>query len=177
MSKEVIKFKCGHEVEVWVSPYKGESEEHWRERQEGNLCPDCYREFKWNEKVSDAKRWSEKYKFPELSGTDKQIDYAWLARWEKFFHIKEELYYLNQELNLTREELRDFYTWLFWNGSKAGSAKFWLDNKNTSLSTLYKLYLTRDAHEEEQEPEPEIETETIYPEKQTTNVVAGLIGS
>ena len=56
MSKEVIKFKCGHEVEVWVSPYKGETEEHWRERQEGNLCPDCYREFKWQEKVSDAKR-------------------------------------------------------------------------------------------------------------------------
>lgn len=170
MSREIIKFRCGHEAEVWVAPYKGETEEHWRERQENNLCPDCYREFKWQEKVSDAKRWSEKYKFPELSGTEKQIEYAWLARWNRFFHIKEELYRLKNELDLTDKDVKDFYGWLFWTGSKAGISKFWLDNKSTSIDTLYKMYLTRDAHEEK--PEPEIQTESIYPEKQTTDVIA-----
>lgn len=170
MSKEVIKFKCGHEVEVWVSPYKGETEEHWRERQEGNLCPDCYREFKRQEKVSDAKRWSEKYEFPELSGTDKQIEYAWVTRWEKFFHIEEELYSLKNELDLNGKEVGEFYDWLFWDGKQASKAKFWLDNKNTDINTLYKMYLSRDAHEEE--PEPEIKTETLYPENQKTDVVA-----
>ncbi len=145
MSKQTVRFRCGHELEVAIRPYKGETEEHWLQRQEGNLCPECYREAKWQEEIAAAKKAAKTENFPELEGTEKQIDYAYVIRSKKNATIEESL----AMIGLSGEEAACFDDWLFWDGKHANQAKFWIDNKNKSIKYLYELYLAQKENKTE----------------------------
>lgn len=111
MSKEVIKYRCGHSVETEIFPpmknFHGKMKrnyfdgwQEWRIAQlEKESCPMCYekeRKEKIEKENKEAQEETQKRNLPQLTGSEKQIAWATTIR----IHTLE---YVEEFLNKKRE--------------------------------------------------------------------------
>lgn len=76
MAKYDVTYSCGHTATIQFYGPSAERERKiaWMERE--GLCPECYREWQRDENARKAKEALEDIILPELTGTEKQIEYA-----------------------------------------------------------------------------------------------------
>lgn len=143
---------CGEKYsrETYTSTSSKQSKEYWRER-EGTVfgqCYDCYKK----EKEEKKQKAMEEASLPELTGSEKQIEWATKIRFQKY---EESRPYMKDGKGLTMKGL-ETYDRLF----GMSEAKFWIDNRDKQFRELMNMVAAMMPAEIETEIKAEEEKES-----------------
>lgn len=159
MEKYTVKMGCGHESTVSLSGTQKECEDTIAYLERCGLCPQCYREGlewqsdKWEVKKKKALFNATKNNLPELTGTEKQVEWAMVIRNTFFTAFLRALYkyQIQAEENGISEEKKNIiledlaYIKKFF-ASKTDS-RYWIVHRNSVLSYMISNSITRLADE------------------------------
>lgn len=155
---------------------------YWRSK-EGEvygLCEKCYKEKKENEKIKkakEAKEISKEYELPELSGTERQVNWAIQIRLEILSKLNEhkekleekaKIYSFNNVLKLYKDKkYEDFIDWFMINKTKAS---FYIENRDffVKIDDVVKEFYDG-IEKKDNNYKDVIEESIVYPQNAITN--------
>lgn len=167
--KKVV-YSCGHEGLLYVSGKSADKQEkiEWAERD--GICPACYAKMKHEEREEARKEEAQKNGFPELSGSEKQINWANEIRSRFFRDLTNAIQgvKINDKIQAQIDESMEMFR-------NVNEARFWIDNRENAVSFLKMLnayenwkldHLRETSQQEESEAENEAKKEsTLVPER------------
>ena len=165
-----VKYSCGHEGLLYVSGNSADKQEkiEWAERD--GICPACYTQMKREEREEARKEEAQKNGFPELSGSEKQINWANEIRSRFFRDLTNAIQgvKINDKIQAQIDESMEMFR-------NVNEARFWIDNRENAVSFLKMLnayenwkldHLRETSQQEESEAENEAKKEsTLVPER------------
>ena len=165
-----VKYSCGHEGLLYVSGKSADKQEkiEWAERD--GICPACYAKMKREEREESRKEEAQVNGFPELSGSEKQINWANEIRSRFFRDLTNAIQgvKINDKIQAQIDESMEMFR-------NVNEARFWIDNRENAVSFLKMLnayenwkldHLRETSQQEESEAENEAKKEsTLVPER------------
>ena len=129
-----VKYSCGHEGLLYVSGKSADKQEkiEWAERD--GICPACYAKMKREEREEARKEEAHENGFPELSGSEKQINWANEIRSKFFGDLNEAIarVKINDKIQAQIDKAMEMM-------KTVNTSRFWIDNRDNAKSLLKML--------------------------------------
>lgn len=184
MAKYAVKMSCGHEETIELFGKTADRDRKIAWLQEHGTCSACYKARLDAEKIAATKAAAEKAvedNLPELTGSEKQINWAMTIRAQKLTDLDKMFGDLNAKI--TDEQMRSKNQIAYQAArnvlTSKTEAKYWIDNRNNSVKSLFaSLKVEFDAEverltaEAEKVVEADVEDYVVSPEAQDVAIDA-----
>lgn len=138
MAKYPITYSCGHNGTVVLFGRSADREQRLKWYESVGLCPECYAaQCQQKREIAGqiASLWADAQGIPPLTGTDKQIAWAEVIRYERLTVLGDYASRVADYHAGNAELMQAFEDTLAWIGQQA-EAKWWIDRRELSLRQL-----------------------------------------